>query len=798
MAMMTARATPAQEQVATSTKSELRFLSLEEIDQIAADFESGMPNAMFTTVKDFSVKQYIDTLRTLLLFEKIRPEKIPDLARILKNEGQRSLVQSGNPIGLSISESNGQPATQMTLNTFHQAGQLGAEPIDNFRAILNLTKNRNGTFTHLHFKNKKMDFDDVLDHRQYYVSHNLSSLILNTDILTLPPICVKSLHSSRENIEVNDDVIKILDNLNQINFLKDKIQVLTEKIDASGDSNSKKMTGMSSAELEDIRELILDQKRETDRKSKTAYKDAIEESTQQTSKAHKKLMSSQDVLDLQLEFIDTKILHSSLVKKYSKYSHYLNMEERFVIDEKIAKETDRSYYLYHANELIENATSSKFLRIEFDVVKLYAYRITIGDIMRILTNKFGNNYVYIPSPTVLGKIDIYPILDRVSQILKGLSSVASISDEDDLSMVISYALNDTIITKLQENYIGGVKEITDMIPMLTKTISVFNKKSVEHFEYDTQHTEIRNQWRMYIKPAKYRLCGFTLENKIKTMLSECGIKFIRDHTQERDTGGFNNYIVVESDENPITKCNRLYSEETDKRQQVYKESKGIYTSSLLKSFEYYYAQLAGTNLKKILVLPYTDTRYTICNDFHQLEEVRGIQVVETWIDLEFNNLFENAKQNVAKRHIAELPRLMTFMGVLSSITSRGAAMFNRGVFADASFEQAAQAIRNVTPFSKKEKISSVSTSILTGNRCKIGTGSFEIIVNVPDQEFEIENKIEFNSTQPISKTTQQQQQKRTSGLPETTAPANEVDNYYLDENDEDDEMANFDDDDIDI
>lgn len=772
----------------------LRFLSLEEIDKISNDFESSMPNAMFTTVKDFSVKQYIDTLRTLLLFEKIKPEKIPALSRILKNEGQRSLVQAGNPIGLSISESNGQPATQMTLNTFHQAGQLGAEPIDNFRAILNLTKNRNGTFTHLHFKNKKMDFDDVLDHRQYYVSHNLSSLILNTDILTLPPICVKSLHSSKEDIEVDDEIIKILDNLNQINSLKEKLQGLTEKLSTSPDSNAKKIIGMSGSELQNIREIILDQKRETDRKSKTAYKESIEDSTQQNSKLHKKLTTSQDIIDIQIEYIDTKVLHDKLVKKYSKYGHYLNMEERFIINEKVANETDRKYYLYHANELIENATSSKFLRIEFDVVKLYAYKITTGDIVRLLSNKFGNNYVYIPSPTVIGKIDIYPILDKMSQILKGLSSVASINDEDDLSMVISYALNDTIITKLQENYIGGVKEITDMIPMLTKTISVFNKKSVEHFKYNTEHTVIPNQWRMYIKPAKYRLCGFTLENKIKKMLELCEIKFIHDYTIERDNGRFNNYIVVECDENPITKCNRLYSEETDKRQQVYKESKKIYTSPLLNSFEYYYAQLAGTNLKKILVLPYTDTRYTICNDFHQLEEVRGIQVVETWIDLEFNDLFENAKQNVAKRHIAELPRLMTFMGVLSSITSRGAAMFNRGVFADASFEQAAQAIRNVTPFSKKEKISSVSTSILTGNRCKIGTGSFDIIVNVPDQEFEIENKIEFNSNVPVSSEMEPTYNETFTENFDTTT--NEVDNYYLDE--DEDDMANFDDEDIEI
>lgn len=67
---------------------------------------------------------YIQRTKTLneLKKHKIRPSKIAELARTIQREFFKTLVAPGEAVGINSSQNIGEPTMQMTLNTFHHAG----------------------------------------------------------------------------------------------------------------------------------------------------------------------------------------------------------------------------------------------------------------------------------------------------------------------------------------------------------------------------------------------------------------------------------------------------------------------------------------------------------------------------------------------------------------------------------------------------------------------------------------------------------------------------------------------------
>jgi DNA-directed RNA polymerase II subunit RPB1 len=87
---------------------------------------------------------------------EIYPSMIPQLKKIIRNDYNKSQIEPGQAVGVDASLSIGEPTTQMTLNTFHNAGISSANVtlgVPRFNEILNASKNQKTNVLRIRLKN---------------------------------------------------------------------------------------------------------------------------------------------------------------------------------------------------------------------------------------------------------------------------------------------------------------------------------------------------------------------------------------------------------------------------------------------------------------------------------------------------------------------------------------------------------------------------------------------------------------------------------------------------------------------
>ena len=95
---------------------------------------------------------------------------------------------------------------------------------------------------------------------------------------------------------------------------------------------------------------------------------------------------------------------------------------------------------------------------------------------------------------------------------------------------------------------------------------------------------------------------------------------------------------------------------------------------------------AGSNLKKILVLPFVDDTRTKCNDIFEIEAVLGIEAARQSVIDEVYKVIENQGLNVDIRHLMLVADTMCSSGKVLGITRYGTVKSKASVLARASFE----------------------------------------------------------------------------------------------------------------
>ena len=122
-------------------------------------------------------------LRQQLKRERISPAAIDGLVEVIARRLTQAQVPAGDNVGGKCGEAMAAPVTQMTLNTFHQAGSgkdVGGG-IDGLRALLNMNETRYPQ-VFIHFKNKTLSERDIVDLRKDYVALPMSSMLKDYDI----------------------------------------------------------------------------------------------------------------------------------------------------------------------------------------------------------------------------------------------------------------------------------------------------------------------------------------------------------------------------------------------------------------------------------------------------------------------------------------------------------------------------------------------------------------------------------------------------------------------------------------
>lgn len=178
----------------------------------------------------------------------------------------------------------------------------------------------------------------------------------------------------------------------------------------------------------------------------------------------------------------------------------------------------------------------------------------------------------------------------------------------------------------------------------------------------------------------------------------------------------------------------------------------------------WYVTTKGSNLKVVLRHPFVDYKYTKTNNLWEIYENLGIEATRISFHQELEKLI-----SVSNRHIDLLINAMTYNGRPQAATRYGIDKHQVGVLAKTCFEQPWENLLHAAFLGEKDDISGVSSSIMTGNPPKIGTGMIGLVrqqfdldrmsyeynkqSDLIDEEQEMEHAIrQFNFPLPMSRT----------------------------------------------
>jgi DNA-directed RNA polymerase beta' subunit len=151
------------------------------------------------------------------------------------------------------------------------------------------------------------------------------------------------------------------------------------------------------------------------------------------------------------------------------------------------------------------------------------------------------------------------------------------------------------------------------------------------------------------------------------------------------------------------------------------ENNGVY-----KKQDIWVLDTIGTNLLDVLGLDYIDKNRTFSNDIVEIYNVLGIEAAREYLIQEFIDIMEG----INTCHVKLLVEKMTFVGTISSISRYTLRKDECGSFAKSSFEESVENFIKSSLNCDIEKTRGLSASIICGKRAEIGTGFFDLKMNI--------------------------------------------------------------------
>jgi hypothetical protein len=343
--------------------------------------------------------------------------------------------------------------------------------------------------------------------------------------------------------------------------------------------------------------------------------------------------------------------------------------------------------------------SEAVLRLIFDQYKLFAYNVTLSEIVFTIENSNSSPLVCVQSPTRLGIVDVYPL-----DIMEG--------KEADRKYISSYYeqvtfLKDFIYGNLDKFKIKGITGIKFMAPVVLPLLSCISSES--------QVAEGIYKLQFNIPMMKER--GITEDDFRK--LFQIANKDIRK--VKRFNGNLSS-VTIESDngKSVLESLQNRYEKEITKSLEERDKSKFLRAAQLI------IVQTDGSNLIEVLNHPKVDPTRVFCTDIHEMVRVFGIDIAKVIYMRELRKI-------LMKSNTYFNPRLITFItdysfgtGTLTGLTFAGIKK-RVGVLSAATIQQSLNVITSGALTGRSERTTSVSSSISVGGAPQVGTGSFGVV-----------------------------------------------------------------------
>lgn len=137
----------------------------------------------------------------------------------------------------------------------------------------------------------------------------------------------------------------------------------------------------------------------------------------------------------------------------------------------------------------------------------------------------------------------------------------------------------------------------------------------------------------------------------------------------------------------------------------------------------------GANMIELLKLDFIDKMSVKTNHMWEVYGIFGIEGTRKFLLEELKNIVSSDGTFINECHLTVLIDLMTFNGIIQSISRYGVKKEQNSVLTRSSFEESLEHFSKAAFFSEKEMIRSVSASIMCGKRSNIGTGILSISVD---------------------------------------------------------------------
>ncbi|CAF2990482.1 unnamed protein product [Rotaria sp. Silwood2] len=164
----------------------------------------------------------------------------------------------------------------------------------------------------------------------------------------------------------------------------------------------------------------------------------------------------------------------------------------------------------------------------------------------------------------------------------------------------------------------------------------------------------------------------------------------------------------------------------------------------------------GTALKKVLSTKNVDSHRTYTNDVVEIFDVLGIEAVRKAIEREMNYVISFDGTYINYRHLALLCDVMTTKEHLMPLKRRTINKQDIGPIMRCSFEKTVDALIEAAAHSEYDSLKGVYEKILLGQLAKIGTGSFDLLLDVKKHSSSVKlrenNDEKASSSSPIIST----------------------------------------------
>lgn len=138
----------------------------------------------------------------------------------------------------------------------------------------------------------------------------------------------------------------------------------------------------------------------------------------------------------------------------------------------------------------------------------------------------------------------------------------------------------------------------------------------------------------------------------------------------------------------------------------------------------------GSSLRNVLSLDGVDYRRTVTNNVLEIFEVLGIEAARKALEQELNHVLSFDGSYVNYRHVALLCDVMTSKGHLMAVTRHGINRQDVGPLMKCSFEETIGALAEAAAHAEYDPLKGVSERVMLGQLANIGTGAFELHMDV--------------------------------------------------------------------